>query len=237
MSVSLSSLYTAIRLGIGDESETGVDQEYTDASLNNYIASAVTFYSRYLPHVIKQTQTTVADQSEYALPLAATGVRDVKWRNTPYTIPSNATPTLNLEWQDNALLAVRDQMIANYDRVTRTAWAVINYPNSYTGGLYLRLFPAPVNSDDDIEIWYTTDHSLVGSSYPTIPAEHAEHISNLAIALLLRREARIMLRQPDINAGQGLRVGSAPAQRLIMEAEFIEQQVTDRISIPVGGRG
>lgn len=237
MTVSLSNLYTAIRNGVGDEAETGVDQEYTDAQLNNYIAQAVTRYSAHVPHVIKQTQTTVANQSEYALNSAATSVRQVKWRSTSYSVPNSVTAALNLEWQDDALLAVRDQMLANFDRLTQTSWAVINYPHSYMGGLYLRLFPAPQNASEDIEIWYTTDHTLVGSAYPTIPAAHAEHISDLAIALILRREARRMLRSPDQAAGEGLRVGSAPAGRLLTEAEFLEQQVFDRLSTPVGGRG
>lgn len=237
MSVPLSTLYQAIRNGLGDEGETGVDQEYTDASLNNYIGQAVLRYSGFVPHTIKTTLLTVTDQSEYALPSTAFGVRQVKWRTQAYASPHNVTPLLGREWRDDALLAVRDQMLANFDRMTQTSWATINYPNSFMGGLYLRLFPTPTNANEDIEVWYNTSHTLVGSTYPTILAEHSEHVADLAIALVLRREARIMLRQPDINAGQGLRVGSAPALRLLTEAEYIEQQVSDKLSLPVGGRG
>lgn len=234
MSASLSNLYTEIRNAIGDEGESGVNQEYTDSQLAHFIANAVTRYSEFAPHVLVTTLTSVADQADYALPSAAVAVRQVKWRDTPYTVPSNLTPTLNLEWQDDALLAVRDQLIANFDRLTQTSWAVVNYAHSYMGGLYLRLYPAPTTADEDIQVWYTTAHSLVGSQYPTIPANHASHVAKLAYALILRREARIMLRQPDINAGQGLRVGSAPAQRLLQESQQLEQEVYDALSTPVG---
>lgn len=124
MSISLSTLYTRLRNAIGDEGETGVDQEYTDADLANYLAQAVTRYSAHVPHVLVQTQTTVADQSDYALPSNATGVRQVKWRYTTYVFPASLTPTFNAEFRDDALLMVRDQIIANFDRQTLTSWAV-----------------------------------------------------------------------------------------------------------------
>ena len=230
MTVTLANLYTYIRDAIGDEAEANVDQEYTNSSLNNYIARAVTRYSDFRPHVLLTTLLTVQGQYDYALPSDATGVRQVKWRNGPYIIAHNVTPTLRLEWKDNALIDVRNQIVSNFDALTQTSWAIVNNANSYMGGLFLRLFPAPLNSSEDVQVWYTTQHPLSGSSYATIQDDHIQHIVNLATALILRRKARLLLAQPDIAAGQGLRVGSKPAAELVKEANWLEQQTYDALA-------
>jgi len=161
---------------------------------------------------------------------------NVKWRYTMFGLASNVAPSLRLEWRDNALLDVRDQIIANFDRATRTSWAQTNNVNSWQGGSYMVLYPTPVSDGEDIEAWYTTMHPLNadGTAYDTIPSEHIEKIVLLATAITMRREARIMLRQPDVAGGQGLRIGSKPGQILMQEAQYIEQQVADSLTIPVG---
>lgn len=233
--VLLTDLRSRVRDEIGDEAEVGVDTDYSDSQLNSYISRAVERYSELAPYVKKHTLLTVADQYLYELPSDTMDVRDVKWRNTPFTVPTNVAPTMRLEWKDNALLDVRDQIVKNFDQMTRTGWAQTNYADSYYPGAYLILYPTPTQPDQDVEVWYTARHPLYGdgTGYDTIPADHAEHVARLAVAIVLRREARIMVRQPDIASGQGLRVGSRPGKELLAEAQFLEQQVVDALNRPV----
>ncbi len=240
MSLTLAQIRTRLRVFIADEAATGITQEFTDADLLEYVSSAVEKYSDFRPHRIHATLTTVAQQSDYALPAAALAITRVDW--TPSALYGSfvglGAAFYQKEWQDDALLAVRDQLLRNVNRATQTSWAEVNYESSYTSGRYVRLYPAPQAAGDHIDVWYTSLHPLNAGStgYDTIPANHLNHIAKLASAVILLRKARQLVMLPDITQGNAMRLGSDPGRVLLNEATYLDSQVEQSLSDPISGR-
>ena len=239
MSVTLSALYTTIRLEIQDEAQTGVTPEFTDAQLDTFITRAVERYSRLAPHVMRENINTVAYQDAYAVNANAFSVRKVEWRPSAGSVlPYNADPFWFNDWQDDALIVVRNQLIRNYDNIGRTSWAEINYSSSFMGGRYVRLFPCPTDANQKVDVWYNAPHPLNAGStgYDTIPSMDIDSVAQFAIAIILRRRARTLLALPDQTVGQSNRVGSDPARTLEGLARYYEERAINSLSSPVATR-
>lgn len=238
MSLNLSTLLARARLAVSDEARTGVTQEYSDANLSIFVAEAVEVYSDYNPHRMAASLTTVAQQEYYALPSDCVRLLRVQWYTTFAPLFPNQAPFYFYDYNDPSLVYVRDQLMKNFNEITRTSWAEVNYPYSYMNGRYLRLFPMPTNAGDQVLISYEGLHPLnaLGTAYDTIPDRHMDILVKLTEARVYRRRASRLTSSPDLQAGQTIRTGSKPAQILIMMAYRLEEEALAEFNGPAAGR-
>lgn len=239
MSLNLEELVSNLRENIGDELESGIDNEFSDNRLKLlWIPRAVESYSQLFPHILVQSLTTVADQDYYQVSTNAIRVLSVNWRATGVPSYAVVTPYWFTEWYDNARIFIRDQMLANYNGIGLTHWQEVNNPNSFMSGLWLRVFPTPTAAGDEIKVEYAALHPLNagGTAYDTIRADHLSYVVKLAEAAILKRRARSMLSVPDIQSGETRREAAKVAESLRYEAGALEEEVRNGLTFPVGAR-
>lgn len=238
MSLTLSTILNRVRIAVGDESRAGVTQEFSDANLSLLVAEAVEVFSENSPHRMVTTVVTVANQEYYALPSDSVRVLTAEWNTTVAPLFPTQAPFYFFDFNDPSLIYVRDQLLKNYNEITRTSWAEVNYPYSYMAGRWLRLFPVPTDDGDNVRVTYEGLHPLnaLGTAYDTIPDNQMNAIVKLTEARVYRRRASRLTSSPDLQAGQTIRTGSKPALGLIQMAYRLEEEALADFNGPTASR-
>jgi len=217
------------------------DYEFEDAAISRAVDRAVTFYSRFKPHYLETTVTTVADQDTYDLPDECVRVVFCDYRTTTvneYGELDDYFPYTFGDWNYPALTRIRQRLMQAYDDVGRGYYITINSVSSWKAGKFLVLYPEPDNSGDTFTVRYSTEHPKVSDNYTTIPSEHIWCIEDLAVAYLLESRARKMTNLPtQYRSGQTTVSRSGTDASLKSDARELRQGVEDALTGVIITRG
>lgn len=177
------------------------------AQFNDYLAAAVTEYSRWNPRILEGTIATIANTSLYSLATftGLSGIKEVRYFEG-YTVGSEVHLT-----QENVHLASNperrylwSQRIIEDIEENESVKAAKGYAYYRQATNQLKLANLPAAGGDTITIYYYAPHVLNtgGTGYDTIPSEDLNIIRDLVLAEFYQDDSFDAALQPDYKEGQ-----------------------------------
>jgi hypothetical protein len=177
------------------------------AQFTDYLAAAISEYSRWNPRILEGTITTIANTSLYSLASLTnlTGIKEVRYfeggtLDTEYHVTDEnihraSTPERYYLWSQRIIDDIEEN---------ESVKSLMGHAYYRQATNQLKLANLPSAGGDTITIYYYATHviNVGGTGYDTIPAEDLNIIRDLVLAEFYQDDAFDAAMQPDYKEGQ-----------------------------------
>lgn len=213
------------------------------------LGNAIRAYQDERPYTFAMTVTTVAEQSDYALPSNCqsvvshdyrvfAGISSDAWVSYFDTLAFSPTLVPFRDWSDDVFNRLKTEYNIRFDSLGAGQATVIDYQTSYASTKYLRLNPTPTTSGDTFTVKYFADHPIQNNDYFTIPSAHVGLIRKLLEAEVYDvRANKMSSTATDFGAGTSRIKFDKAIESLRNRADALRTEVSDALRVPIGAVG
>jgi hypothetical protein len=177
------------------------------AQFTDYLAAAISEYSRWNPRILEGSVTTIANTSLYSLAslTGLIGIKEVRYFSG-YTLGNEVNVTSENIHKDSQpeRYYLWSQRIIDDIEENESVKAGRGYVYYRQATNQIKLASLPSASGETITIYYYAPHviNVGGTGYDTIPAEDLNIIRDLVLAEFYQDDAFDAAMQPDYKEGQ-----------------------------------